>query len=114
VPWVAHAFADYLEEGLDSLGLERQFETGITDADSLNGTENLHDYADYEEDARCPESLGAVAPEEVLRQPPSGIVARCRRCGKTVTAYLSKQTGIWSKATHYGKALSTESEDPTQ
>jgi hypothetical protein len=27
---------------------------------------------------------------------------------------LSKQTGIWSKATHYGKALSTESEDPTQ
>ncbi|HCF99393.1 MAG TPA: hypothetical protein DEV93_02485 [Chloroflexi bacterium] len=90
-----------LEMQLDSLGLERnRYETGVTDGDEVSNTERLNDYADWEEDARCPSSLEEVTAEEVLRHPPSGVVARCHTCGKTVTGSWRGKSQTWVKMTH--------------
>jgi hypothetical protein len=50
VPW--HTLPrDLLEQQFESLGLEKNhFETGITDPESLNGTERLSDYWDDKDD----------------------------------------------------------------
>lgn len=43
--WKALHFGSYLSEGLDSLGLERLYENGVTD--TAENVERLNDYPDY-------------------------------------------------------------------
>jgi hypothetical protein len=58
---------NYLEEQLDSLGLEKAqgFETGIEDPDSLTATERLSDYPDYH--AHDEDDLGPEYEKNVCR-----------------------------------------------
>jgi hypothetical protein len=67
VPWKALRFDRYLEDGLDSLGIEKAqgFETGIEDPDSLTATERLKDYPDYH--TRDEDDLGAEYEKNVPR-----------------------------------------------
>jgi len=91
---------DYLEKQFDSLGLEHNFETGITD--TAQNVEKLSDYPDVEEDGRCPSSLEVVTPEdEIVRVNPSGLVVRCHLCGQTVPTSRRKGPNTWAKPTHH-------------
>ncbi len=58
---------NYLEEQLDSLGLEKAqgFETGIEDPDSLTASERLSDYPDYH--TRDEDDLGPQYEKNVPR-----------------------------------------------
>ena len=105
---------DLLEQQFDSLGLERNhFETGVTDPDSINGTEKLSDYPDPEEDARCAGSLEGVSfLDSFLKIGVRYQYVRCHVCGKTVVAELRRRKEQWVKATHHAAPL--ESEGPVQ
>ena len=91
---------DLLERQLDSLGIEKnRYENGIKDTE--DHTERLRDYPDWVEDVdRCPSSLEEVTSEEVLRYAPSGVVARCHTCGKTVLGSWRGKSQTWVKMTH--------------
>jgi hypothetical protein len=49
VPWKALTFRSYLEDELDSIGIEkaRRYETGVLDGDEVSNSERLSDYPDY-------------------------------------------------------------------
>ena len=90
---------DLLERQFDSLGLERTFESGITD--TAENAERLSDYPDYEEDARCAASLGVVTRDDGIRESTTGLLVRCKTCGKKVYAYWRKRSREWCVGTHY-------------
>jgi hypothetical protein len=75
VPWKALRFDRYLEDGLDSLGLEKakKFETGIPDPESVDGTESLSDYPDsgYDEDYVPPLRNSPIVSEGLAQAKPS-------------------------------------------
>ncbi len=100
MPWKALTFDRYLEDELDSLNLERTYESGILD--TTENVERLTDYPDPEEDARCPASLEVVTTEdEVISQSASGRAVLCHMCGQKVSATWRRRSQTWNKPTHY-------------
>jgi hypothetical protein len=94
----------------DSLGMEKNhFETGVTDPDSLNGTESLTDYPDPEEDARCAASGELVNTQDIfVRQGHVYQNVLCHTCGKTVYAAWRKRANGWFKLRHFAAPLVSE------
>ena len=104
MPWHTLHLGTYLSEGLDSLGLERQFESGVQD--SAENVERLSDYPDYDAAVLNPTGKphyggrGSPLPAHACpgsRQPVNGdllateATAICSKCGQEVTIYPRKE-----------------------
>ena len=91
---------DYLEEQFDSLGLERNLETGIKDtADSV---EKLSDYSDSNDDNVCPHSNAPVEEADVVGESPSPhfVLVKCPTCGVVVRAWWKPRFKEWTLTIH--------------
>jgi hypothetical protein len=123
VPW--HTLPrNLLELQFDSLNLERFFETGITDPDSVANTERLSDYYDDQEESVRPLLERYTHTHKPLpldaclgsRQPAEGDVPQgtsrviCSVCGQSSWTYPRKHPRGKFRSTH----RLAESEGPIQ